>query len=71
MTATMMIKHIQEDLLTRNNYMFEKFQKILFNIVRTVWLIVILVIGLGVLFGVCGFLYSIIGIDIFGLPPLF
>lgn len=51
--------------------MFKKIQEILFNIVHTVWLIVMLLIGLCIVSGICAFLYSFVGMDIFGLPALF
>lgn len=39
--------------------------------VRIVWKLFLFILGLALLVGLCGLLYSLVGMDIFGLPALF
>lgn len=49
----------------------EKFEVILSKSVRIVWNLFLLILGLSFLLGLCGLLYSMVGIDMLGLPALF
>jgi len=49
----------------------EKFEKIISNCAKVVWKLFLLLLGLTFLIGLCCLLYSLVGMDIFGLPALF
>jgi len=49
----------------------EKLEKIISNCAKLVWKLFLLLLGLTFLIGLCAILYSVVGMDIFGLPALF
>ncbi len=49
----------------------EKFEEIISKSAKIVWKLFLLLLGLAFLIGLCALLYSIVGMDIFGLPALF